>query len=88
MNVSCANQNLFLFRERDSEGNSLKKFAGPLVKPAMATKLAVFECQWIRSGWLRPTIYWVLQCRGRYLSQNHCTRRTGSQEHLLAASVR
>ena len=44
--------------------------------PALATKRRSSKVIWIRSGWLRGSIYWVLLFRGRFfatkpLSQKH-----------------
>ena len=44
--------------------------------PALATKRRSSKVIWIRSGWLRGSIYWVLLFQGRFfatkpLSQKH-----------------
>ena len=43
---------------------------------------------WIRSGWLRDSIYWVLLFWGRFLSQNHYPRSTGAPSCRFRALTR
>ena len=44
----------------------------------MATRRRSSKVIWIRSGWLRHSIYWVLLFWGRFLLQNHYPRSTGA----------
>ena len=46
--------------------------------PALATSRRSSKVIWIRSGWLRDSIYWVLLFWGRFLLQNHYPKSTGA----------
>ena len=62
--------------------------------PALATKRRSSKVIWIRSGWLRGSIYWVLLFRGRFFSgavfllQNHYPRSTGAPSCRLRTLTR